>query len=186
MIGHIRVIHVGPEAHLFGEILPHALVLPHAFLTFLNERGDSVFFDLLLAVQPKKLLHFQFHRKAMGIPSCFSGNHISLHGPISGDHILNSTRLHMADMRLSVRGRRSIIEGISRAAFPDLHALLKDMVFFPEFLNVFFPLHKIEVGVHFFVKRHFLHPFRFLSVIFPAMPSWRNILIRRKMNFPIE
>ena len=159
MIGYVGIVHVGPEAHLFGEILPHALVFPHALLTLLDEGRDAVFLDLLLAVQTKRLFHFQLHRKSVGVPARFSGNHIALHGAVSGDHVLDGTGLHMADMGLAVCGRRSVIEGIGRAALPDFQALLKDFVLFPEFLDFLFPAHKIQVGVHFFIKRHLLPSF---------------------------
>ena len=159
MIGYVGIVHVGPEAHLFGEILPHALVFPHALLTLLDEGRDAVFLDLLLTVQTKRLFHFQLHRKSVGVPARFSGNHIALHGAVSGDHVLDGTGLHMADMGLAVCGRRSVIEGIGRAALPDFQALLKDFVLFPEFLDFLFPAHKIQVGVHFFIKRHLLPSF---------------------------
>ena len=159
MIGHVGIIHVGPEANLTGEILPHALVFPYALLTLLDEGSDAVFLDLLLAVQTKRLFHLQLHRKSVGVPARFSGNHIALHGAVSGDHVLDCAGLHMADMGLAVCGRRSVIKGIGRTAFSDLQALLKNLVLFPEFLDFLFPAHKIQVGVHFFIKRHLLPSF---------------------------
>ena len=69
IIGHVGVIHVGPEADLAGELLPHALVFPDGFLAFLNEGLDAVGLDPVLAFDADLLLHFQLDRKAVGVSS---------------------------------------------------------------------------------------------------------------------
>ena len=81
----------------------------------------------------------------MGIPSGLSGNHISLHGPVSGDHVLDDTGQHMADVGLAVGCGRSVVEYVGGAFCPGLNALLKNVVVFPEFLYLFFPVHKVQV-----------------------------------------
>ena len=112
----------------------------------LDKRLQTVFFYLLFSIQSQFLFHFQFHRKAMGIPSCLTGYHIALHGTIAGDHIFDYTGQHMADMGLSVGCRRAVVEGISRPFFPVFHTFFKNMVFFPEFIYFIFPVHKFQVG----------------------------------------
>ena len=91
MISNIRIIHICPETNGCRKIFPHSLIFPDAFLTFGNKRIQTIFLDLFLSVQAKLLFHFQLHRKSVGIPSGLTGNHISLHGAVSGDHVLDDT-----------------------------------------------------------------------------------------------
>ena len=152
VIGYIGIIHISPEADLFGKILPHAFVFPYAFLTFFNERRDAVFLDLLLAVQAQKLLHLQLHRKPVGIPPGLPGHHIALHGAVTGNHILDCAGFHMSDVGLAVCGGRAVIKGIGRAALPDFHAFFKNFVVFPELFHLVFTFHEVQVCVYLSVK----------------------------------
>ena len=180
VIGYIGIVHIGPESNGVGEILPHALVLPDAFLTFLDERLQTVLLNLLLAVQSQLLLNFQLHRQAMSVPSGLSRHHISLHGPVSGNHVLDYTRLHMADMRLAVGSWRSVIKYIGLTALPHLDALFKDVLCFPELLHFFFPFHKLKVCGDFVIHSVFLRSIhdRFLfwyvkKIVYPSMKQKR-------------
>ena len=137
------MIHVGPEAYGAGEILPHSLVLPDTFLTLLDKRLQTVLLDLILSVQAQLLFHFQLDRKSVGIPAGLSWNHISLHGSVSGDHILKYTGLNMADMRFSVGSWRSVIKHIRLASFTHLDALFKNVFICPELFYFFFPFYKL-------------------------------------------
>ena len=180
VICYIGIVHIGPESNGVGEILPHALVLPDAFLTFLNERLQTVLLNLLFAVQSQLLLNLQLHRQAVCVPSGLSRHHISLHGPVSGNHILDYTGLHMADMRLAVGSWRSVIKYIRPAALPHLDALFKDVLCFPEFLHFFFPFHKLKVCGDFVIHNVFLRSIhdRFLfwyvkKIVYPSMKQKR-------------
>ena len=57
----------------------------------------------------------------------------------------------MADVRLSVSGRRAVIEDIAFALFACVDTLFKDAVLVPELFDFLFPLNKVQIGVHFFV-----------------------------------
>ena len=157
IIGDIRVIHVSPEANCAGEILPHSLIFPDAFLTFIDERLQTVGLDLILSVQSKQLLNLDLNRKAVCVPACLSRHHTALHGAVSRNHIFDNTGLHMSDMRLSVCSRRAVVKGISRALLPAVNALLEDVVLLPELFHSLFSLHKIECVVYLLV--HFSLPF---------------------------
>ena len=171
MISYIRIFHICPETNGSGKIFPHSFVFPHTFLTLIDKWHQSVFLDLVFSVQTKLLLHFQLYRKSVGIPSGLSGNHISLHGTVSGDHILDYTGKHMADMRFSICSRRSVIEGISRSFLAVFHALLENVIVFPELLDFFFPIYKIQVCSNFLVHSFF------------SFPKFKNILQRRFYSF---
>ena len=153
VIGDIRVLHIGPEADGLGEILPHALVFPHAFLALFDERLQPVGLDLILAVDVQELFDLQLDREAVGVPTGLPGNHIAFHRPVAGDHVLDDTGEDMPDMGFAVRGGGAVVEGIGWAALPVLHALFKNVAFPPKLLGFLFPLHKIQVGRDLFIQR---------------------------------
>ena len=175
MIGDIWVVHVGPEADRAGEILPHALIFPYAFLALVDERLQSVFFDLLLAVKTEQLLNLQLHRETVGIPACLSRHHAALHRAVSRDHVLDNTGQHMADVRFAVGCRRPVIEDVIRAAFALLHTLLKNVIVVPELFDFLFTGDKIHVSGNFPV--HFSLPFYFSTRV-PLRPL-TNTRLRR-------
>ena len=141
-----RMLHVSPETYGAGEILPHALVFPDALFTFADERIQAVLLDLLLAVQTQHLLDLQLYRKSVGIPAGLSRYHVALHGAVSGDHILDNTGQHMADMGFTIGGRRSVVEGVGLAFLAAVHALLENVIFIPELFNLFLTADEIQVG----------------------------------------
>ena len=92
----------------------------------------------------------------MRVPSCLSRHHISLHGAVARNHVLDDARQHMADVRLAVCRRRSIIKSIGLALLTAVHAFPENVIILPEFLYIFFPVHKVQVGVYFVVHCLFL------------------------------
>ena len=164
MISNIRIIHVSPEADRTGEILPHALIVPYGLLALTDKRIQPVLLDLLLAVQSELLLNLKLYGKTVGIPARLTGNHIALHGAVSGDHILDDTGKHVSYMRLAVCRGRSVIECISGTAFPDLHGFPEDVVVFPELLDFLLPYGEIEVSVYFAVHLENLLVLIYLSL----------------------
>ena len=145
MVGNIRIIHISPETNGAGEILPHSFVFPDALFTFLDERLNTVLLDLLFSVETKKLLNLKLYRKSVGIPAGFTRNHVSFHGAVSRDHVFDDTGKYVSDMRLAVCGRRSVIEHVWGSFSAAVDTFFKDFFVFPEFLNLFFPVHKVQV-----------------------------------------
>ncbi len=141
VIGHIGIVHIRPEAHGAGKILPHSLVLPDALLALVNEGRKAVLLDLLFAVQPQKLFHLKLHGQAVSVPARLSGHHAALHGAVSGDHVLDGSGLHMADVRLTVGRGRSVIKGIDRPFPAAVHALSEDILLPPELLHFLLSFH---------------------------------------------
>ena len=151
MVSYIRVFHVSPEADSGREILPHSLVLPYALLTFVNKRLQTVLLNLILSVQAESLLNFQLYRQAVGIPARFSGNHITFHCTVSGDHILDNTGQDMTDVGFSVCSRRAVVENIFRTSLTLFDTLLEDVVLIPELLDFLLTADKVHVCWHFSV-----------------------------------
>ena len=156
VIGDIGVIHVHPEAHRAGEILPHALVLPDAFLTFIDERLQAIGLNLILAVDVQQLFHFQLHGQAMRIPAGLARHLLALHGLVAGQQIFDDAGQHMADVRLAVCRGRAVIENIRRSLAAGFHAFFKHMVFLPILLHFFFTVHKMKVCGYFLIHALYL------------------------------
>ena len=114
LVSYIGILHIGPEADLFGEILPHSLILPNGLLTLLNKRLQTVFFNLVLPLYPKLLFDLQLHRQAMGVPAGLSRDIVTFHSPVARYHVLYHASQDMADMGFSIGSRRPVIKGIGR------------------------------------------------------------------------
>ena len=106
---------------------------------------------LILSIQSKKFLHFDFYRKTVGIPSGFPWNVLSFHGLESWNHILDKTWQNVSDVRFSVGCRRAIVEHIDLVAFTVTHTFSEDVIVFPEFLCLFFSVYKIKIRRNFLI-----------------------------------
>ena len=149
------MLHVSPEADSGREILPHSLVLPYTLLTFVNKRLQTVLLNLILSVQAESLLNFQLYRQAVGIPARFSGNHITFHCTVSGDHILDNTGQDMTNVGFSVCSRRAVVENIFRTSLTLFDTLLEDVVLLPELLHFLLPADKIHICWDFLIHVDF-------------------------------
>ena len=139
------MLHIRPEAHLAGELLPDFLVAPHRLTTLFDEGLHAVSLDFLLALNADFLLDLELNRKAVRIPACLSRNILSLHGTEARNHILDDAGLDMADVRSAVCGRRSVVEHIGLATLALLDGLLKDAVLCPELFDFALARHKVHV-----------------------------------------
>ena len=153
------MLHIGPEAHILGEILPQPLIFPHAFLALFDKGSNAIGLNLVLAVDVQQLFHLQLHRQAVGIPAGLAGDHLTLHCVEPGEQVLKGAGLQVADMRLAVGGGRAVVENIFRVAFALLHAFFKDVIFFPKLFRFLLSLHKIQICGDFLVHAHDSHPF---------------------------
>ena len=139
------MLHIGPEADLAGEILPHTLVFPYALLALLDKGLKTVFLYPLLALDAEQLLDLDLNGQTVGIPARLSGHHIALHGLVARDHILYNSRQHMADMRLAVCRRRAVIESESLRIFTRVDALLEDVVLVPEIEHLLLAVDELKI-----------------------------------------
>ena len=149
VVGNVRVLHVCPEADLVGEVLPHALILPDVFLTVIDKRRDTVVLDLILTVDADLLLDLELDRKTVSIPAGLTWYHRTLHRVESRNHVLERARLDMADVRLTIRRRRTIIENVGWVTLVLLDGLLEDMILSPELLDLALALYKVHVCINF-------------------------------------
>ena len=183
IIGYIRMIHICPETNCGRKILPHSLVFPDTFLTLLDKRLHTVSLDLLLAVKTKLFLYFKLYRETMGIPACLTRNHAALHCAVSGDHVFDDTGQYMANVRLSVSGRRSVIKCIGFPFLTTVHTFFKNFVFFPELLNLFFTVHKVQVRIYLLIHDCFLlFSITFYNSFLVVLFYYRSRLLRTEYS----
>ena len=145
VIGDVGVLHIGPEADLAGEILPHTLVFPYALLALLDKGLKTVFLYPLLALDAEQLLDLDLNGQTVGIPARLSGHHIALHGLVARDHVFYNSRQHVADMRLAVCGRRAVIESEGLRILARVDALLENVVLVPEIEHLLLAVDELKI-----------------------------------------
>ena len=162
-IGDVRVIHIRPESDGAGEIFPHPLIFPDAFSALFDKGFDPVSLNLVFSIDPDRLLHFQLHRKPVGVPPRLPGHLVSLHGAVTGNHIFDGTGQNMSDMRLPVCGRRTVVEHVDLVPVPFFHTLVKNVLVLPELFNLLLAACKVHVCLHLVV-----HPSSLFSPFLPV------------------
>ena len=156
LVGDVRMLHVSPVADALAHFFPLGLILPDRLFAFLDERFDAVFLNLRLAVQTQHLLDFQLDRQTMGIPARLAQNVVTLHRAIARDDVLDCARFHVSDMRLAVRGGRSVKERERRRTLAELDRLFENILVAPEFDDLFLALSEVHVGRNLLI--HMLPP----------------------------
>ena len=154
VVCYIRVVHVRPEADGRGEVLPHALVFPYAFLTFLYERLKTVALDLILAVDAELFLDLKLNGQSVCVPARLTDYLCALHRMVARYHVLYNSCENMTDMRLAVCCRRTVIECVNRTCRAGRDTLFEDIVVLPELFDVLLALHEIQVRVDLFIGAH--------------------------------
>ena len=144
-VSNVGVFHISPETNCAGEVLPHSLVCPYRLLAMSDEGLKSVCLDLILAVDAKLLFNLKLNGETVSIPACLTKNASTLHGVVSGNHILDYSGKNVADMRLTVCGRGSIKEGVVFSTLTKLDRLLENALILPELSCLFFSFNEIQV-----------------------------------------
>ena len=152
------MIHIGPEANLVREFLPHSLVFPDRLLALFYKGLYAVLLDLFLAVETEFFFDSYLHGQTVRIPACFSRYILSLHCLVSWNHILYYSGKDMTYMRFAVCGGRSVIKCIYLAFLPGFHGLIEYVLVFPEFCYLFLTVDKIHTVIDFSV--HLIPPVR--------------------------
>ena len=151
VVGDIGIVHIRPEADGLGEILPHPFVLPDRLFALFDERLQTVLLDLLLAVQAEQLLDLDLHGQSVGVPAGLSRDLVALHGAVTRNHVLDDAGQDVADMRLSVGRRRSVVEHIGRTVLAVFDGLFENLLIIPEFLDFLLSPDKVEISRNFLV-----------------------------------
>ena len=123
----------------------------------------SVCLDLILSVDAQLFFHLKLNGKTVGIPARLTKNPLALHSLITGDHILDYSGKHVADVGLAVCGRRTVEEGEVFLSLSKLNALAKNVLFLPEGAYCLFTLDEVEVRRNLFIHFSSFHFFSLKS-----------------------
>ena len=106
----VGVFQVHPIAHLVGQVGPLLRKLHHVLAAgrIVVGHGDRLT-DILLR-DAQCLLHAQFHRQSVGVPSGLPLYLISLHGLVAAEDVLDGAGHHVVDARHTVGRGRPFIE----------------------------------------------------------------------------
>ena len=149
VVRHVRVVHIHPETQALSHAPPFLLVLEHRFLAFVDEIPDSVLLYLRLAAYAQVLFDFQFHRKAVRIPSGLARHLVAFHGLVPQNNVLHRTRQHMPRMRQPVSCGRPLKEHESGRTLPLGNASFEHTPAFPSLKDLPFHSGKIHGCIDF-------------------------------------
>ena len=133
----VWMIQVDEVSHPLGHVAPHAFVREYGFSALFVEFFDTVFFDVLFAGHAQLFFDFDFYRKSVSIPACFSRNFITLHGLVAAHGVLQRSGDHVMDTRLAVSRWRSFIKDEWRHTLSCADTFSQQIFFFP-FLSLLF------------------------------------------------
>ena len=108
--GDVGVVEVNPVGHALGHLSPGGFVGPNGFPAGLVKLRHAEGFNRFIAHQIKSLLDFNFHGKAVGVPTAFSLDQEALHGLPAAYEVLVGASDHMVNSRFAVGRRRSFEE----------------------------------------------------------------------------
>ena len=143
-VGDVGVFHVHPISHFAGELLPDAGELHHRFTAGTVVLLDGYLVADVLFRDAELLLHAQFDRQAVGIPSRLPADEIALLGFVAADSILDGTREDVVDAGESVGRRRPFVEDESRCSFAFGDAASERVLSVPHFEDFPAQLRQVE------------------------------------------
>ena len=133
VVGDVRVFHVHPVADALGERLPLLRVLHHLLAAGGVVLADGDLRADIRLGDAQFLLHAQFHREAVGVPTGAPADLETGLGLVAAHGILDGTRHHMVDAGHAVGRRRTLEEDEFRSALPELQGLLESPACKPSF-----------------------------------------------------
>src|SRR5690606_1431079 len=129
--GDVWIIQIDPIAHLARDIIPLILIPQHRLAALLVVFLDRNLYPDIFLGNSKFLLHTEFDREAMRIPTSLALDLESLHRLVAANEILQRTRDHVVNAGHAVCAGRTLIKYERLLAFAQSDALLKTLVLRP-------------------------------------------------------
>ena len=108
--GDVWIVEIDPIGHTFSHFTPRTFIGPNAFSARIIKRLHTELFNRFIAHQIESLLHFDFNRKAVCIPSTFSFDKETFHRLPSTDKVLVGSSNDVMNTWFSIRSWRSFKE----------------------------------------------------------------------------
>jgi hypothetical protein len=106
----VGVVEIDPEPDPLGQPIPVLHVGEHRLPAALVELRDPVLLDLGLGADPELALDLELDRQPVAVPARLAGHPVAAHRAIARIDVLEDAREDVGDVRLSVCGRRPLVE----------------------------------------------------------------------------
>ncbi len=153
VVGDIRVLQIHPIPHLLRQVGPllgifhHLAAASGVVLVHADFLADVLFGDT------EHLLHTEFHRQSVGVPTRLALHLITLHGLVAAECILDSTRQYVMNTRHTVCRGGSLKEQELRVSLACRDTLVEQVFFLPVCQHLAAQFRQIQL----FVLVKFLH-----------------------------
>ena len=161
----VRVVGVDPEPESLGLPLELTDVAPDGFPAQAVELGDPERLDVALALGADLLLDLELDREPVAVPPRLARDVVTRHRPEPGVDVLEGPRLRVVDRRLSVRGRRPLVEGPQRAVPPLVELAVEHVGLAPELEHPPLELGEVRLRVHRLEHLHLPHAKRLVPLV---------------------
>ena len=134
-VGNVRVLHIDPISHFFGELVPDVCVAHNRLFTsfvvgIYTDFGADVFFG-----NAELLFNAELYRQAVGVPSGFAVNLLSFERLVTTKDIFNGAAHDVVNAGQTIGRRRPFIKDKRGSSVALCHGLLKNGFFLPFFKN---------------------------------------------------
>ena len=132
----VRIVEIDEISHFLRERAPLRREFHHilAALVVIVAHGDVLFGILVVYIRlcdSEFLLHSQFHRKSVCVPSCLTMNLEALHRLISVECIFYASCKDMMDSRVTVCRRRTLKENKLRTSLTFVYRFMENIFLIP-------------------------------------------------------
>ena len=128
VVGDIGVLHIDPITHLTGQFVPQVGVLHHRLTAGAVVLLDGDFLPDILFGYPQFLLHAQFDRQPVGIPSRLAMDKKSLLSLVATEYVLYRPSHHVVNPRHPVGRGRSLVKNKGRMTLTRFDTLMKGIL----------------------------------------------------------
>ena len=132
----IRIIHIDPVAHRFGELFPHAGVFHYILAAGSVELLNGNFCSDIFLGDTLCAFNGQLNGQTVGVPACFALHKVTLLGFVAAENVFDGSGHHMMDTRNPVGRRGPFIKDKGRLAFACFNRFFEDALLFPERINL--------------------------------------------------
>ena len=147
VVGDIGVLHIHPVTHEVAQVGPflgvHHHVAAAACIVFFNANAVA---DVFLC-DAQFLFNAQLNGQSVGVPSCLAIHLESLHRLVTAEYVLDGTRHHVVNTRVSVGRRRTFKEYERGAALAFCHTAVEQVLLVPHLEHLFIGGEEVQTAV---------------------------------------
>jgi hypothetical protein len=127
----VGIVHVDPVADPLGQRAPVGEVLEHGLAALAVELRDAVALDVVLGSKTELLLHGDLDRQPVRVPAGLALDVVPGHRLVAREDVFEDACEHVVRARVSVGGRRALVEHERRRPFAVAQRRLEDVALAP-------------------------------------------------------